>query len=146
MEVKIIKKREMAIIPKYSTTGAAAADLYACIEENIILKPGDRVLVPTGIAISLPSKDYVALIFARSGLAIKKGICLTNGVGVIDSDYRGEISVGLCNMSDKPYTILVNERIAQLSIMPVVPVKFKETNNLDQTERENNGFGSTGRT
>lgn len=145
MELKIIKKREMAVIPKYSTNGAAAADLYACIEENIILKPGDRVLVPTGIAISLPSKDYVALVFARSGLAIKKGICLTNGVGVIDSDYRGEISVGLCNMSDEPYTILVNERIAQLAIMPVIPVIFKETSNLDQTERENNGFGSTGR-
>lgn len=145
ISVNIVKINKNAIIPKYATRGSAAMDLHACIDEEIILNPMERVVIPTGIAIEIPSNDYVALIFARSGLGIKHGITLSNAVGVIDSDYRGEICVGLCNMSDKSYTILPKDRIAQLAIMPVANVIFNEVSSLDETQRANGGFGSTGR-
>ena len=95
--------------PHYATDGAAAMDLCACLDEPVTLQPGERRVIPSGIAIALPSKDYVALVFARSGLGIKKGIALSNGVGVIDSDYRGEVGMGLINLSDEPYTIQPGE-------------------------------------
>ncbi len=139
------RKSEKAIIPKIATVGSAGMDLHACIDEEIILKPGKHVLVPCGFAIGIPSNEYAAFIFARSGLAIKHGITLSNGVGVIDSDYRGEICAGLHNTSDREYHIKPGERIAQMVIMPVKSFPMVEVENLDDTSRGENGFGSTGR-
>lgn len=130
--------------PQRATAGSAGMDLSACIEEDIILSPRQLVRIPTGIAIALPGPEYVALVYARSGLGIKHGIALSNGVGVIDSDYRGEIQVGLTNLSDKPYTIHPGDRIAQLVVTPVVLPQLEWVEELDDTERGTGGFGSTG--
>lgn len=130
--------------PYYASPGAAAMDLHACLDEAVTLAPGQRAMIPTGIAIALPDPGYVALVFARSGLGIKKGINLSNGVGVIDSDYRGEISVGLFNSSQTAYTVRPGERIAQLAVMPVVRAEIEPADTLDETERGAGGFGSTG--
>lgn len=132
-------------LPHFATGGAACMDLCACMGESITLNAGERHLVPTGIAIALPSAEYVALVFARSGLGIKKGVCLSNGVGVIDSDYRGEIGVGLVNLGDAPYTVQPGDRIAQLMVVPVVQPTLTVVDTLDETERGAGGFGSTGR-
>ena len=132
-------------LPRYQTAGAAAMDLCACIDAPVTLEAGARALIPTGIAIALPSADYVALVFARSGLGIKQGVCLSNGVGVIDSDYRGEISVGLVNLSGEDYTVRPGDRIAQLMVVPVVRPELVQVDALDETERGAGGFGSTGR-
>ena len=132
-------------LPRFATGGAACMDLCACIESPLTLAAGQRALVPTGIAIALPSADYVALVFARSGLGIKKGVCLSNGVGVIDSDYRGEIGVGLVNLGDEPYTVQPGDRIAQLMVVPVVQPTITVVDELDETDRGAGGFGSTGR-
>lgn len=131
-------------LPAYATEGSAGLDLRACIEEKITVKVGSRVLVPSGIAIELP-KDYVALVFARSGLAIKHGLALSNGVGVIDSDYRGEIAVGLINQGEADFEISPGERIAQLVVMPVVQPELELVDDLSDTARGAGGFGSTGR-
>ena len=131
--------------PVYGSDGAAAADLCAiCPPEGIEISPGQRVLIPTGIGVELP-QGYVGWVFARSSMGIKHGIALSNGVGVIDWDYRGAISVGLVNLSDKSYRILPGERIAQLAVMPVCTPQFVEVQQLSQTERGQGGFGSTGR-
>lgn len=131
--------------PSYATAGSAAMDLRACIDESVTIPAGERRVIPTGIAIALPSRDYVALLFARSGLGIKKGIALSNGVGVIDSDYRGEIAVGLVNQSQEDYTILPGDRIAQLMIAPVLCPSISFVDSLDETQRGTGGLGSTGR-
>lgn len=131
--------------PRFATAGAAAMDLCACVDEPVTLAPLERSLIPTGIAIALPDAEHVALVFARSGLGIKKGVCLANGVGVIDSDYRGEIGVGLVNLSDKAYTVQPGDRIAQLMVVPVVQPALSFVEDLDETERGQGGFGSTGR-
>ncbi len=131
--------------PYYASTGAAAMDLCACIDEPLELLPGQLATIPTGIAIALPSSEWVALVFARSGLGVKHGVSLSNGVGVIDSDYRGEIKVGLTNLSTTAYTISPGERIAQLAVTPVVRAQLQWTEELDQTERGRGGLGSTGR-
>lgn len=144
-KVKIKKLNENAIIPTRATKGSAGADLYACVDESVTIKPGELVKIPTGIAIELYGNDLAAFIFARSGLGVKHGICLSNGVGVVDSDYRGEICVGLCNVSDREYTIMPRERIAQLVIMPVVCAEFEETDTLSETDRADGGFGSSGK-
>lgn len=136
---------DSAKIPYRATPGSAGMDLCACIENDIVLNPGDRVLVPSGIAISLPGSEYAAFIFARSGLGIKHGITLSNGVGVIDSDYRGEIGIGLCNLGKEPYKIKNGERIAQMVIMKVELPELNEVKVLDLTDRGSNGFGSTGK-
>jgi dUTP pyrophosphatase len=132
-------------LPKRGTEGSAGMDLFAAICEPIAIAPGGLVRIPTGIAIGLPGDGCVGLVYARSGLAIKHGIALSNGVGVIDSDYRGEIIVGLCNVSGATYTVEPGERIAQLVIAPVYTANIIETDNLDKTGREAGGFGSTGR-
>lgn len=139
------KVSEKAKAPYRATEGSAGMDLCACIENEVTLNPGGRTFIPCGIAISLPSKEYVALVFARSGLSIKHGITLSNGVGVIDSDYRGEIGVGLCNLSENSYTIKPGDRIAQLLIMKVESLPIEEVNSLDTTIRGSKGFGSTGK-
>ncbi len=140
-----IKRLRKVDLPAYATPGSAAMDLRAAVDEPIVLAPMARATVPTGIAIELPSADYVALVFARSGLAVKSGITLSNAVGVIDSDYRGEIGVGLVNLSDKEYTLAPGERIAQLAVMPVCRADVVEAEELSDTERGAGGFGSTGK-
>jgi dUTP pyrophosphatase len=145
MQLKVKKLRETATLPTRATSGSAGADLYACIDESVTINPGDLKIIPTGIAIALPDKNSVAYLYARSGLGVKHGICLSNGVGVIDSDYRGEVCVGLCNVSSKPYTIEPDERIAQMVIAPVIIPEQIEVDELDKTDRGEGGFGSTGK-
>ena len=132
-------------LPYYASAGAAAMDLHACVDGPVEVAPRALVSIPTGVAIALPSADYVALVFARSGLGIKHGITLSNGVGVIDSDYRGEIRVGLTNLSDVPYTVQPGDRIAQLMVTPVVRPALVQVEELDETQRGTGGFGSTGK-
>ena len=145
MDLKIKKLRENAKIPFRATEGSAGMDLYACIDEPLTLAGGEKAVIPTGIAIALPSPELGAFVFARSGLAIKHGIGLLNGVGVIDSDYRGEVCVGVINQLSEPYTINPDERIAQLVILPVSLIEPVEVDELDETERGAGGFGSTGK-
>ena len=128
--------------PFYASTGAAAMDLHACLDEPLAIPAGQRRSVPTGLAIALPSADYVALVYARSGLSIKHGLCMANGVGVIDSDYRGELRVPMVNLSGEAYTIQPGERVAQLCIAPVWQAAFAPADELTDTAR---GFGSTGK-
>lgn len=130
--------------PQRATAGSAGMDLAACMDEAVTIAPRQLVRIPTGIAIALPGPEYVALVYARSGLGIKHGITLSNGVGVIDSDYRGEIMVGLTNLSDVPYTVQPGDRIAQLVVTPVVLPEVERVEELDDTSRGAGGFGSTG--
>lgn len=130
--------------PSRATEGSAGMDLCACIEEDRIIAPRQLVKIPTGIAIALPGPEYVALVYARSGLGIRHGVSLSNGVGVIDSDYRGELQVGLTNLSDTPYTIRPGDRIAQLVVTPVVLPQVEIVEELEDTGRGTGGFGSTG--
>ncbi|MDD4715999.1 MAG: dUTP diphosphatase [Oscillospiraceae bacterium] len=132
-------------LPDYATEGAAAMDLRACLQEPLTLAPGELRTVPTGIAIALPSRAYMALLFARSGLGVKHGISLSNGVGVIDSDYRGELKVGLVNLSRRAYTIEPGDRIAQLAVVPVARPELVPADWLEETSRGSGGFGSTGK-
>ncbi len=145
MELKIKKLRNNAKVPQRATNGSAGMDLYACIESSITLEPGKLTIVPTGIAIELPDSGCAAFLYARSGLGVKHGICLSNGVGVIDSDYRGEVCVGLCNVSDTPYVIEPFERVAQMVIAPVLLPDISEAEELSDTSRGEGGFGSTGK-
>lgn len=144
MELKIKKLKPNAKIPMRATNGSAGMDLYACIDSPLTIAPGELAIVPTGIAIELPDSGCAAFLYARSGLGVKHGICLANGVGVIDSDYRGEVCAGLCNVSDKPYTISPDERVCQMVIAPVFLPDIKEVSELGGTERGEGGFGSTG--
>lgn len=132
-----------AKIPTYGSENAAGADLYACIPAPVTIEPGETYLVPTGIAVELP-EGCAGLIYARSGLASKKGLAPANKVGVVDSDYRGEVMVALHNHSASAATIDAGERIAQLVVMPYIKSIFNVVNELDQTERGEGGFGSTG--
>ena len=143
-QVKIKKMRDSAKIPSYATDGAAAVDLCAAIDEAITLAPNERRLIPTGIAVSIP-KNTVAVLSARSGLSYKKGITAANGIGVIDSDYRGEIFFSAINLSNESYTVEPGDRIAQLMLLPVYTMSLLEADTLDETERGAGGFGSTGK-
>lgn len=145
MELKIKKLKENAKIPQRATNGSAGMDLYACIDKSVTLAPGQLAVIPTGIAIELPDNTCAAFLYARSGLGVKHGICLANGVGVIDSDYRGEVCAGLCNVSDKPYVIEPFERVAQMVIAPVLTPEIVEAGELSDTVRGEGGFGSSGR-
>lgn len=145
MDLKIKLLAPDVPMPRYATAGSAAMDLTAHIGAPLTIQPGERALLPTGIAIALPDCGYVALVFARSSLGVKHGIALSNGVGVIDSDYRGEIKVGLTNSSDTPYTIQPGDRIAQLAVMPVAQANVIAVDELDETARGSGGFGSTGK-
>lgn len=145
MKVRIKKLSDKAIVPTYGTDFAAGADLYSCLEESVSIAPGETVMIGTQIAMEIPT-GYVGLVFARSGLACKKGIAPANKVGVIDSDYRGEIKVALHNHngSGEPIEINSGERIAQISIVPYLKAEFELSESLDDTERGEKGFGSTG--
>jgi|TARA_B110000879_G_C11136340_1_gene498302 dUTP pyrophosphatase len=142
--IKKISSKSDFKLPNYETKGAAGMDLSADIESEVILKPLERSLIPTGIAISLP-KDLEAQIRPRSGLAIKHGITLLNTPGTIDSDYRGEIKVILVNLSNDNYTIKPQDRIAQIVFSRFVTGEFDIVENLDETDRGDSGFGSTGK-
>ena len=131
-------------LPYYATPGSAAMDLHACLDEAVTIPAGERRIIPTGLAIALPSADYVALVFARSGLGIKHGVAPANCVGVIDSDYRGELLVGLQNSGGSEFTIRPGDRIAQLMVVPVVQPRLRLVDELDETDRGAGGFGSTG--
>ena len=143
--MKLKKVREGAKVPTYGTAGAAAADLYAATEAPITIEPGGRAMIPIGIAIASGRDDIVALIYGRSGLGAKHGVTLANCVGVIDSDYRGEISVPLINHGGEPYTVMPGERVAQMAFTPVMHAAFEECGELDETQRGTSGFGSTGK-
>lgn len=143
-KIRVSKVKPEAIMPTYGTAGAAGADLYACISDNITILPGQTVFVPTGLSMEIP-QGYVGLIYARSGLACKRDLAPANKVGVIDSDYRGEFIVALHNHGTAPQTICYGERIAQLVIAPVFTPGFEEVDELTETMRGNNGFGSTGK-
>ncbi len=134
-----------AVPPSYASPSAAGADLYVLTKQEITIRPGETVLLHTGVAMEIPS-GYVGLVFARSGLATKRNLAPANKVGVIDADYRGEIMVPLHNHGDAEQTILPGERIAQLAILPYLQAEFQEADSLSDTERGNGGFGSTGRT
>ncbi|MEG0765528.1 MAG: dUTP diphosphatase [Pseudoflavonifractor sp.] len=144
MNLKIKLLSPQAQMPTYATPGSAAMDLCACMEAEVQLPPRSTQMFSTGIAIALPGPDYVALVFARSGLGVKHGIALANGVGVIDSDYRGEIKLGLRNSSDGFYTVHPGDRIAQLAVVPLVRAELECCDDLDATGRGEGGFGSTG--
>ncbi len=134
---------DAAVLPAYMTEGAGAMDVCACLSEDVVLEPGARALIPTGFAIAAPA-GTVALLFARSGLAFKSGIALANSVGVIDSDYRGEVKVALVNYSDSSFVVTHGMRIAQLALMPVLTLPPVLTEDLSDTARGKGGFGSTG--
>ena len=145
LNVKIKLTRGMSA-PEYATDGSAAVDLRAALDEGevVTIAPGERALIPTGLAISPESSDVVGIIAGRSGLGVKKGVTLSNSIGVIDSDYRGEICVGLINRGSEPFEVHRGDRIAQMMFMPVLHASFLETDTLDQTDRGAGGFGHTG--
>ena len=144
MIVKVKKLDERATLPTYGSAYAAGADLYALVEgESLTIAAGETVLVRTGLSVEIP-EGYVGLIYARSGLATKKGLAPANKVGVIDSDYRGEVKVALFNQSGKEQTVLAGERVAQLVIAPYLAVEYREADVLSDTARGEGGFGSTG--
>lgn len=143
MKINIKKLSDQAIIPSYGSEFAAGADLYACIESDVVVNPHQTVLIPTGIALELP-EGYAGLIYARSGLATKKGLAPANKVGVIDCDYRGEVKVSLHNHSKIPQTVAAGERVAQLIITPYITAQFVAVDELSETVRGAGGFGSTG--
>ncbi len=141
--VKVKKLREDAVIPTYGSEYSAGCDLYACMDEDVCIMPGRTEIIKTGLAMEIP-EGYAGLIYARSGLATKKGLAPANKVGVVDSDYRGEIMVALHNHSDEERTVEKGERIAQLVITPFLKADLMETEELGETGRGTGGFGSTG--
>lgn len=143
MKINIKKLNEKAIIPTYGSEYAAGADLYACLDGTVTIEPGETVMIKTGVAVEIPS-GFAGFVFARSGIASKKDLAPANKVGVIDSDYRGEIMVALHNHGHKAQTVEQGERIAQMVIMPYIAPGFCECDNLSDTERGTGGFGSTG--
>lgn len=147
MKVNVnIKMTRNMPAPAYATEGAAAMDLRAALDEGeiVTLAPGERALIPTGVHIAPESSDVVAIVAGRSGLGIKHGITLSNSIGVIDSDYRGEVCVGLINKGQESFKIERGDRIAQLMFMPVCHANLLAAEALDETERGEGGFGSTG--
>ena len=147
MEISAIRVKKIkpdAVLPTYGSEFSAGADLYACMEKDILIAPGETVFSPTGLAMEIPA-GFAGLIYARSGLASKRGLAPANKVGVIDSDYRGEIIVSLFNHSSREVMLAPGERIAQLVITPVLAPKFCEADSLSETCRGEGGFGSTGK-
>ena len=141
--MNIKKLNENAVIPTYGSEYAAGADLYACIDEAVTIEPGDTAFIGTGIAMEIPM-GYAGFIYARSGLSCKKGLAPANKVGVVDADYRGEITVALYNHASEKRVVEPQERIAQMVIAPFLKVDFEEVNELSDTVRGIGGFGSTG--
>ncbi|HQQ89164.1 MAG TPA: dUTP diphosphatase [Oscillospiraceae bacterium] len=144
VEVKIQLLSENAVFPEKATDGAACRDVSACLDEPVTILPGRTELIPTGFAMAVP-EGYAAFVFARSGLGIKKEIAPGNCVGVVDSDYRGEVKVGLWNRGGLPYTIMPGDRIAQIAILPVPETQWTVAEELPESGRGAGGFGSTGK-
>ncbi len=142
-KVNIKKLDERAVLPTYGSVFSAGADLYACLDEPAIIKPGEAVLIHTGLAMEIPV-GYAGLIYARSGLATKKGLAPSNKVGVVDADYRGEVMVSLFNHSKEERVVEHGERIAQLVITPFISADWNLVEELEETARGEGGFGSTG--
>ena len=144
IDVKIINPLIKDQLPHYATAGSAGLDLRACISDKIVLEPGQTVLIPTGLAIHLADANYAAMILPRSGLGHKHGVVLGNLVGLIDSDYQGELMVSTWNRGSTAFTIEPFERIAQMVIVPVVQAQFNLVEDFDASDRGEGGFGSTG--
>ena len=145
VELKILHPKMAGQLPAYATPGSAGLDLRACLDETFILQPGDTLLVPTGLAVHLSNPAYAAMLLPRSGLGHKQGIVLGNLVGLIDSDYQGELKVSLWNRGQEAFTVEPMARIAQMVIVPVVQAAFKVVEEFAQSERGEGGFGSTGK-
>ena len=145
MDVKILDARLRDQLPHYATAGSAGLDLRACIDAPMMLAPGETQLIPTGMAIHLADPGFAALILPRSGLGHKHGIVLGNLVGLIDSDYQGQLMVSAWNRSQQAFELTPMERLAQLVIVPVVQAEFNVVNEFDTSQRGDGGFGSTGR-
>lgn len=143
--LSVKKLRPGALLPRRATAGSAGYDLFACLEEPLAIPAGETRLVPTGIAIDVGSPELAAFVFARSGIAVKHGVAPANCVGVVDSDYRGELMVGLHNHSGVEYVIQPGERVAQMVLMPVAAPDVVECEELSDTARGAGGFGSTGK-
>ena len=147
IQLKILDSRlgDTIELPDYATTGSAGLDLRACLDENITLAPGDTILIPTGLAIHIDDPSLAAVLLPRSGLGHKHGIVLGNLVGLIDSDYQGQIFVSCWNRGQTAFEIVVGERIAQMVFIPVVQVAFEQVGTFTSSERGTGGFGHTGR-
>lgn len=143
-EIRVKKLSARAVLPTYGSAEAAGADLYACLDESVTIQPGETAWIPTGLALEVP-KGCAGLIYARSSMGVKRGLAPANKVGVIDSDYRGEIRVVLLNHGKEPQAIAHGERVAQMLITPVLTPAYTEVDELDDTERGQGGFGSTGK-
>lgn len=143
MNIPIVKLKESAILPEYQTVGAAGADLHACLDESVTLQPLERRMIPTGLAMAIPL-GYEVQIRARSGMSIKHGITMVNGIGTIDADYRGEVGVLVINLSNEPFTIEPNMRIAQMVVARYETIGWNEVDELDETARGIGGYGSSG--
>ena len=145
MVIKVKKLTDEAVIPTLGSRVAAGADLYSAEKEDVVIMPGETKFIGTGLAVEIPD-GYVGLVYARSGLACKRGLAPANKVGVIDSDYRGEVKVALLNHGKEPQKVEKGERIAQMVVAPYLSAVYEEAEELSDTERGEGGFGSTGRT
>ena len=143
VKIKRLRKDRSLSLPRYMTDGSSGMDLFASLEEEVILEPGERRLIPTGISLAIP-EGFEGQVRPRSGLAVQKGIGLVNGPGTIDADYRGEICVLLINFGKEPFRIRDGERIAQMVISPVFRAVLEEVEDLPETQRQGGGFGHTG--
>ena len=144
MQIPVKKLKKNAILPTYGSAEAAGADLYACLETPVTIEPGQTAFIPTGLALEVP-QGCAGLIYARSGLACKKGLAPANKVGVVDSDYRGEVKIALHNHGTQPQIVAPGERVAQFIITPVLTPAYEEVEELSDTVRGAGGFGSTGK-
>ncbi len=145
VDLKILDPRVRAQLPHYATSGSAGLDLRACLDAAVVLQPGETQLIPTGLAIHLADAGYAAMLLPRSGLGHKHGVVLGNLVGLIDSDYQGQLMVSLWNRGRQAFTIQPFERIAQMVIVPVVQAQFNLVDEFDASHRGEGGFGSTGK-
>ena len=143
MHLEIVKIKDSAMLPDYQTAGSAGADIHACLDEPIVMKPMERRMIPTGLKMAIP-EGFEVQIRARSGLSFKHGITMVNGVGTIDADYRGEIGVLLINLGQEPFTIEPGMRIAQMVLARYEQIDWQEVDDIGETERGEGGFGSTG--
>ena len=143
MNITVSKIHKNAVLPRYQTSGAAGADIHACLDEPVVLQPMERRMIPTGLTMAIPTGCEVQ-IRARSGMSIKHGITMINGIGTIDSDYRGEVGVLLINLSQEPFAIEPGMRIAQMVVARYEVAEWQEVDELDKTERGGGGYGSTG--
>lgn len=144
MKINVKRLHPDLVLPEYATNGSAGLDLRACIDKQLTIKPGETHLIPTGLAIHIADPGYAAMILPRSGLGHKHGIVLGNLVGLIDSDYQGQLMISTWNRGRSEFTLQPMERLAQIIVVPVAQVEFNLVEEFDETERGNGGFGSTG--